>query len=47
LITREEAARLRDELLDVLVEDARNAERLTVRLDSITDAVSGRMPRCS
>jgi diguanylate cyclase (GGDEF)-like protein len=37
LITREEAARLRDELLDVLVEDARNAERLTVRLDSITD----------
>jgi len=37
LITREEAARLRDELLDVLVEDARNVERLTSRLDSITD----------
>jgi len=37
LITHEEAARLRDELLEVLDEDARNAERLMARLDSITD----------
>jgi diguanylate cyclase (GGDEF)-like protein len=37
LITREDAARLRDELLEVLVEDARNVERLTARLDSITE----------
>jgi diguanylate cyclase (GGDEF)-like protein len=37
LITRDEAERLRDQLLEVLEEDARNAARLMARLDSITD----------
>jgi diguanylate cyclase (GGDEF)-like protein len=36
LITREEAERLRHELLNVLAEDASNAERLAMRLDTIT-----------
>jgi diguanylate cyclase (GGDEF)-like protein len=37
VITREEAGRLRDELLAVLEEDARNTDRLLARLDSITE----------
>jgi len=37
MITRDEADRLRGELLSVLEEDARNTERLTGRLDSITE----------
>jgi len=37
MITRDEAARLRGELLSVLDEDARNTERLTTRLESITE----------
>jgi diguanylate cyclase (GGDEF)-like protein len=36
LITFEEADRLREQLLAVLAEDARNADRLLARLDSIT-----------
>ena len=36
MITREESARLRDELLTVLAEDAHNAQRLMARLDSIS-----------
>jgi diguanylate cyclase (GGDEF)-like protein len=36
LITREEADRLRDELLRVLAEDAHNTQRLTSRLEMIT-----------
>ena len=36
MITREEADRLRDQLLEVLAEDAHNTERLLSRLDSIT-----------
>jgi diguanylate cyclase (GGDEF)-like protein len=36
VITREQADRLRDELLAVLDEDAHNADRLLARLDSIT-----------
>lgn len=36
MITREEAQRLRGELLAVLTEDARNTERLLARLDSLT-----------
>jgi diguanylate cyclase (GGDEF)-like protein len=36
LITREEAEHLRDQLLEVLAEDAHNTERLMTRLDSIT-----------
>jgi diguanylate cyclase (GGDEF)-like protein len=37
VISREEADRLRDQLLAVLSEDARNTQRLVARLDSITD----------
>jgi diguanylate cyclase (GGDEF)-like protein len=37
MIGREEAARLQGRLLDVLEEDARNAERITARLDSIAE----------
>jgi diguanylate cyclase (GGDEF)-like protein len=37
VITREDAARLRDQLLAVLAEDAHNTERLLGRLGSITD----------
>ena len=37
MITREDADRLRDQLLAVLAEDARNTDRLLARLDSITD----------
>lgn len=37
MITREDADRLRDQLLAVLAEDARNTERLVSRLDSITE----------
>jgi diguanylate cyclase (GGDEF)-like protein len=37
MITREEADRLRGELLAVLEEDATNAQRLAARLDSITE----------
>jgi len=36
VITHEEADRLREELLGVLAEDARNTDRLLARLDSIT-----------
>jgi len=36
VITRDEADRLRDDLLQVLAEDAHNTERLLARLDSIT-----------
>jgi len=37
MITRQEAERLRSQLLAALAEDARNAERLLARLASITD----------
>lgn len=37
MITRREAGLIRDQLLAVLEEDARNADRLLARLDSITD----------
>lgn len=37
MITHEDSERLRDQLLAVLAEDARNTERLVARLDSITD----------
>ncbi len=36
VITREEADRLREQLLEVLAEDAHNTQRLLARLDSIT-----------
>ena len=36
MITREQADRLRDQLLEVLSEDAHNTKRLLARLDSIT-----------
>jgi diguanylate cyclase (GGDEF)-like protein len=36
LITREEAARLKDQLLQLLAEDTHNSERLTSRLDALT-----------
>ena len=36
MIAKEDADRLRDELLSVLAEDAHNTERLLARLDSIT-----------
>ncbi len=36
MITREEADRLREQLLEVLAEDAHNTQRLLARLDSIT-----------
>jgi diguanylate cyclase (GGDEF)-like protein len=36
VITREQAERLREQLLEVLAEDASNADRLVARLDSIT-----------
>ena len=37
MIAREDADRLREQLLAVLAEDARNSQRLVARLDSITD----------
>ncbi len=37
MITREEAGRLKEQLLAALAEDAHNAERLLARLDSITE----------
>ena len=36
MITGDEAARLREDLLRVLSEDAHNTERLLARLDAIT-----------
>ncbi len=36
MITREDAARLREQLLDALREDARNTDRLVRRLDALT-----------
>jgi diguanylate cyclase (GGDEF)-like protein len=36
VITREEAAHLKDQLLQLLVEDSRNTERLLARLDAIS-----------
>ena len=36
MITREEASRLKDQLLQLLAEDTRNTERLFARLDAIS-----------